>query len=250
MTGHFYDKVTRKFGTFSDVPKHLADYSQGNPEVVFEQKLLELSGKDRGALDLGCGDGRFTLRMASHFHLIVGVDTSEERLKLARAEQQVQKNTNVRFEFQDAAQQTTFAQNDFDVVYSRRGPTFYHECYRITKPQGFFVAISIGEKDAWEIKQLFGRGQGFGMWKTTALEQAVEGLLHEGFVVLYSRDFLYDEYFASYHDLDTFLQGVPIFEDFDSEKDRKSLEVYVARFQTEKGIHLPRHRFVVVAVKP
>src|SRR5579859_6855841 len=54
----------------------------------------------------------------------------------------------------------------------------------------------------------------------------------------------------SFHDLDTFLQGVPIFEDFDSEKDRKSLEVYVARFQTEKGIHLPRHRFVVVAVKP
>jgi SAM-dependent methyltransferase len=249
MTGHFYDKVTRKFGTFSGVPKPLAHYSQGNPGDVFEQKLLELSGKDKVALDLGCGDGRFTLRMASHFHQIVGVDSSEERLILARAEQQVQKSTNVRFEFQDA-QQTTFAQNDFDVVYSRRGPTFYHECYRITKPQGFFVAISIGEKDAWELKQLFGRGQGFGTWKISALEQAEERLGHEGFAVLYRQDFLFDEYFASYHDLDIFLQGVPIFEDFDSEKDRELLEVYVARLQTEKGIHLPRHRFVVVAVKP
>ncbi len=69
------------------------------------------------------------------------------------------------------------------------------------------------------------------------------------FEVVYRQDVLYDEYFASYHDLDVFLQGVPIFEDFDLEKDRISLEAYVARFQTDKGIHLPRHRFLVVAVK-
>ena len=47
-----------------------------------------------------------------------------------------------------------------------------------------------------------------------------------------------------------FLQSVPIFEDFDSEKDKNSLEVYVVRFQTDKGIHLPRHRFVLGAGKP
>jgi hypothetical protein len=68
--------------------------------------------------------------------------------------------------------------------------------------------------------------------------------------VLYRQDFLFDEYYASYRDLDVFLQSVPIFQDFDSEKDRQSLEAYVAMFQTNQGIHLPRHRFLVVSVKP
>ncbi|HAT46669.1 MAG TPA: hypothetical protein DCS90_16345, partial [Ktedonobacter sp.] len=63
------------------------------------------------------------------------------------------------------------------------------------------------------------------------------------------QDFLFDEYYASYDDLNRFLQGVPIFEDFDSEKDRRHLEAYAAKFQTDKGIHLPRHRFVAVAMK-
>src|SRR5260370_325546 len=150
MTGQFYDKVTRKFGTFQGVPRALTTYPQGNPEEMFEQKLFELSGK---------------------------------------------------------------------------------------------------EKDAWELKQTFGRGQGYGAWKSSALEQAEERLQRVEFEVVYRQDVLYDEYFASYHDLDVFLQGVPIFEDFDSEKDRISLEAYVARFQTDKGIHLPRHRFLFAAVK-
>ena len=45
MPEHFYDKVTRKFGTFNTVPHPIADYPEGNPEAIFEQKLLELSGK-------------------------------------------------------------------------------------------------------------------------------------------------------------------------------------------------------------
>ena len=68
--------------------------------------------------------------------------------------------------------------------------------------------------------------------------------------MVFSLDVWYDEYYASYHDLDLFLQGVPIFEDFDSEQDKTKLQAYVARFQTDKGIRLPRHRFLVAAMKP
>ena len=52
MTGQFYDKVTRKFGTFQGAPRPLTTYPQGNPEEMFEQKLFELSGKDKVTLDL------------------------------------------------------------------------------------------------------------------------------------------------------------------------------------------------------
>jgi SAM-dependent methyltransferase len=249
MTGNFYDKVARKFGAPGPQMKHSAEYPAGDPEQIFEQKVLELGSKEKVALDAGCGSGVFTLRMAPHFQRIVGIDSSVERLKQAQTEQQAQGISNAQFE-QREAQQSGFAPNTFDVVYSRRGPTPYGEFHRILKAGGHALHIGIGEKDAWELKRIFGRGQGFWEWKTSALEQAVERLQQSGFNVVYGQEFLYDEYYASYHDLDLFLQSVPIFEDFDSEQDKARLEAYVAAFQTDRGIHLPRHRFVVVALKP
>jgi ubiquinone/menaquinone biosynthesis C-methylase UbiE len=248
MTEQFYDQVTRKFGSFQGVPKPLAIYRQDNPEELFEQQLVLLGGKDKIALDLGCGDGQFTLRMATFFREMVGIDSSMERLRLAQAKQQGQARNHVRFEWQDASQ-TRFESHTFDVVYSRRGPIPYQECARLTKPRGHFLTISIGEQDAWELKEAFGRGQGYRVWNSSALTQAEECLQQVGFGVVARHDVRYDEYFASYQDLEVFLQAAPIFEDFDTEQDRAALEAYVSRFQTDQGIHLPRHRFLVVALK-
>ena len=46
------------------------------------------------------------------------------------------------------------------------------------------------------------------------------------------------------------LEGVPIFEDYDSKKDKKFLDEYVRKFRTEKGIKFPRHQVVILAKKP
>ncbi len=248
MTEQFFDKVVRKFGTFLGGPRPLTEYPQGNPEDIFEQQILEHEGKDKNALDLGCGDGAFTLRLAAYFGKITGIDGSVEQLKRAQATLQEQGQNNVLFEEQNAYQ-TSFADNSFDVAYSRRGPTPYQECRRILKSGGYFLTINIGEKDAWNLKQIFGRGQGYRVWQTSALQLARERLQEFGFAVVYGQDFFYDEYYATYSDLDLFLQGVPIFEDFDSQQDKRLLEEYVARFQTDKGIRLPRHRFLFTALK-
>lgn len=249
MAEAFYTRFAQKFGASGPHVKHTTEYPLGDPEQIFEQKLVELGDQSKDVLDVGCGSGDFTLRIASHFHQIVGIDGSEARLQYARMEQQAQGNNNARFERQDA-QHTSFARNTFDVVYSRRGPTYYQEYYRILRPGGHVVVIGIGEKDAWELKKVFGRGQGFWEWKTTALEQNIERLQQAGFSIVYGEALEYDEYYAMYRDLDLFLQSVPIFEDFDSEQDKQLLQAYVTAFQTDRGIHLPRHRFVTVAVKP
>ena len=248
MPEKFYDKVAKKFGAFAPDVAHTTEYPAGDPEEIFEQKIVTVSSPDKTALDVGCGSGSFTLRMTSYFLQVVGIDHSEERLKQARALQHTQGNKNAVFEVQNA-QQTSFAQQTFDVVYSRRGPTYYSEYFRILKSQGYVVVIGIGEKDTWELQRAFGRGQGFREWPVTALEQAKTQLQEAHFSVVYGQDFRYDEYYATYDDLDLFLQSVPIFEDFDSEKDRSMLEKYVADSQAPKGISLPRHRFVVVAEK-
>ena len=70
-----------------------------------------------------------------------------------------------------------------------------------------------------------------------------------GFKIVFAQDYLYNEYYFSSADLDLFLQGVPIFEDYDSIKDSKLLKKYISQFQEKKGIRFPRHRVVIVAKK-
>lgn len=249
MTTNFYDKVAKKFGGYHTPSKHTTEYPNGEPEKVFKEKLIELSGKDKIALDVGCANGRFTLSVAPYFQKIVAVDVSEEMLKSAKKLQEQQKNTNVDFEKQDAFN-TTYNDNSFDLIYNRRGPDNYEESYRLLKSGRYLIQIDIGEKDCQEIKEVFGRGQDFGQWNNPKFERDKKAFAEAGFEVIYAQDFFYSEYYPTYQDLDIFLQGVPIFEDFDSEKDKKLLETYTLRFKTQNGIQLPRHRVVLVAKKP
>lgn len=246
MTTNFYNKVAKKFGDYHTNARYIKEYSNGEPEKVFKEKLLELSGKNKIALDVGCADGRFTLSIASYFQRITAIDLSTGMLEAARRNQKKQAVDNVGFEEQDASK-TTYTSGTFDIIYSRRGPTPFSEFHRLLKPGGYFVGIEIGEKDCQAIKEIFGRGQGYEEWNSARLEKDKQELEKTGFVVVFAQDYFYDEYYASYEDIDLFLQGVPIFEDFDSKKDRKYLEKYVAQFKTEKGIRFSRHRVVIVA---
>ncbi|MEW5805470.1 MAG: hypothetical protein AB1721_01965 [Patescibacteria group bacterium] len=111
------------------------------------------------------------------------------------------------------------------------------------------MTINIGEKDAQAIKKIFGRGQNFGQEKISRLREDREALNRIGFEIVFGQEYFHDEYYLSYEDLDLFLQGVPIFEDFDSEKDKKFLKTYAEKYKTDKGIKLSRHRIVIVAKK-
>jgi len=249
MLLNFYNKVAKKFGRYHTEHKYITEYPDKDPEKVFEEKIIELSGKNKIALDVGCGDGRFTLSMAPNFQKIVAIDFSKEMLKAARKFQKEKGVKNVSFEEQDAFQ-TPFEDGSFNLVYNRRGPSIFSEAYRLLKTGGYFAEIDIGEKDCQEIKEVFGRGQNFGQWNNPRIEIVKKRIKDAGFEVIFIKEFFYNEYYASYEDLDLFLQGVPIFEDFDSEKDKNSLKKYVKRFKTEKDIKLPRHRVVIVSRKP
>lgn len=251
MSSNFYDKVAKKFGGYAfgkNHVGHLSEYLDGDPEKIFKKKLLGLASKNKVALDAGCGDGKFAFKIEKYFLSITGIDISKELLIIARQKQNTLIIKNVTFEFQDASK-TSFPDKSFDLIFSRRGPTPFSEFQRLLKLGGYFVGINIGEEDCKEIKQVFGRGQGFAQWNTSRLEKDKQELKNAGFEVVFAQDYFYKEYYASYDDLDLFLQGVPIFEDFDSEKDKKYLEKYVAEFKTEKGIKFPRHRVVIVTRK-
>lgn len=248
MISNFYGKVAKKFGVYHTPHKYITEYLKGNPEKVFKEKLLELSGKGKIALDVGCADGRFTLSIAHHFQKIIAIDLSAEMLKIAKQFQKENGIKNVSFEKQDASR-FRYKNGYFDVIYNRRGPSFYKEFFRVLKHNGYYIEIGIGEKDTMELKIVFGRGQNFGQWDMSRLETVKKELKSLGFGILYVENFFYNEFYPSYGDLKLFLQGVPIFEDYDPEEDRENLEKYVKKFQSEKGIKLPRHRIVIMARK-
>ena len=248
---NFYDKVARKYGGYAfgaHKPKYFSEHPSGDPEKIFKDKLLELAGGDKIALDVGCGDCKFAFGIADRFREIVGIDTSKELLNIAEAKKEALKVANVSFLLQDA-ENTTFKDESLDIIYCRRGPSFLKEYYRLLRKGASYLEIGIGEKDAIELKRIFGRGQDFGKWDKSRLSEDVAELKKLGFEVNFSEEFNYSEYYPSHKDLEVFLQRVPIFEDFDPEKDREYLETYCKDFQTEKGIVLHRHRIVLVARK-
>lgn len=248
MSTDFYNKVAKKFGGYQSKAKYTSEYPAGDPEADFLEKILAATGSSKSALDVGCADGRFTLSLADKFKHITAVDLSQEMLASAKKNQAKLDVANVSFELQDAF---TIKHKDasFDLVYNRRGPSNFKETWRLLKQAGVFVFIRIGERDCKAIKEVFGRGQGFGEWNESKLEQDKKELEALGFEITYAKDYFYNEYYPRYDDFDLFLQGVPIFEDFDSDKDRQLLERYVADHASDKGILLERHRVVLVVRK-
>ena len=252
MAPNFYDKVAKKFGGYGygngTKPRYKSEYPAGDPEKVFKEKLLELSSKDRTALDIGCADGKFTLSVAPYFKKVYGIDISRVNLDIAKSHGEDERSKNVEYSFQNA-NHTSFKDCFFDVTYCRRGPTFYKEYYRILKTGGYYLEIGIGEMDAAELKKIFGRGQGFEKWDKSRLDENLTELQDLGFKVVFAKNFHAFEYYPSHEEFDLFLQNVPIFEDFDSEKDKATLQKYVKKFSTDKGIQLLRHRLVMVIQK-
>ena len=248
MTKQFYNHVARKFGGYNSKAKYKNDYPEGRPDDIFKKRIVELGGEGKTALDLGCGDGRFTAEIAPAYKKVTGIDQSEEMLRVAGNLKSKLLLENISFEVRDA-ENTKFPNNSFDVIYSRRGPTPFKEIGRILKPGGYFVEINIGEKNGVKLKEVFGRGQNFELEDDSFLEKHKSNLVNEKFQIIFSKDYRYAAYFEKQQDLDLFLQGSPLIDAFDSEKDKIYLEKYATQFQTKKGIKLARHLLIVVAQK-
>lgn len=242
----FYSRVARKFGRYQSDVRRSTIYRTANPEQLFDEIVLNLAGSDRFLLDVGCADGRNVLRLAPAFQTVYAIDLSLEMLVAAQRTQQTAGVTNIHFERQDGGQMR-FADATFDVVSSRRGPTFVAEFWRVLKPNGHFVSMGIGERDADGIKQVFGRGQFYGHTDTSLMQLDQHRIQDGGFTIVSAQELWLDEYYYSRADLSRFLEMVPIFEDYDPLNDAAELDCYIEQAQTDQGIHLPRHRYVLLA---
>ena len=203
---NFYEKVAKKFGGYafsSRGPKYASVYPHGNPEQVFKGKLLALAGPDCAALDIGCGDGKFAFEIANRFLKITGLDSSKELLAIAVAKKKELHIKNTTFVFGDA-KSTPFKDASFDIIFNRRGPSFYSEYARLLKKGDYYTEIGIGEKDTMELKKVFGRGQNYGNWDKPRLQSDKKELEKVGFIFIFAKDYAYTEYYPSIEEFEIF----------------------------------------------
>jgi SAM-dependent methyltransferase len=220
-------------------------------EVEFDRELQkQVRGKD--VLDVGCGPGEFTLRIAERTKSIVGVDTSRTALVLAERNLAQSSAKNATFRYGDI-KRLPFPGGTFDLIYSRRGPAGdskhnLGEVLKVLKSGGAFMEICIGERDKRNLAEIFGRGQMLG-FKGEVSAVKKRWLEQVGFKHAVSRDYVGTEIFRTLDDLVIRLRTAPIIPSFDVKKDREPLKAVQERCTTERGIETPVHRVVLMGQK-
>jgi ubiquinone/menaquinone biosynthesis C-methylase UbiE len=203
----------------------------------------------RVVLDVGCGDGLFTIRMAERAKEVMGVDFSRIAISEARKNLANNARKNLRFEIANA-ESLNFQKETFDLVTCRRGPVTdtkdsLREAHRVMKRSRTLMEITIGERDKENLTRVFGKGQMLGSERVVALK---ERLLREaGFKKLEVKEYIATEIFPTIRDLTIRLKNSPIIPDFNADKDKEYLERIDKAYKSTKGIETPTHRATVIA---
>ena len=223
--------------------------TEGNDgENEFDARMLDAC-VGRVVLDVGCGDGPFTNRMAERAEEVIGVDFSRTAISMARENLAKSSRRNLRFEIA-SAENLNFPKETFDLVTCRRGPvtdseSSLREAHRVLKRGGTLMEITIGERDKENLTKVFGRGQMLGSERVVAL---TERLLREaGFKKLEVKEYIATEIFPTIRDLTIRLKNSPIIPDFNVDKDKEYLEKIEKAYKSKKGIETPTHRVTIIA---
>ncbi|MDC7219792.1 MAG: class I SAM-dependent methyltransferase [Spirochaetales bacterium] len=135
----WYNSIAQRNGGYKSDAQFTREGLSG--EVEFEKRLMERLPSYDHVLDIGCGHGEFTLKMAHYTKRITGGDNAEEMIKIAR--NLLDKSTLSHVDFLPlwTHQDFPFPDETFDFIYNRRGPTSILRQARILKRGGRIFAI-------------------------------------------------------------------------------------------------------------
>ena len=208
-------------------------------------------------LDLGTGGGEKVLKRYPRVGMIIATDFSKEMIYTAKENAKNYSEKNVKFGVMDNLEMK-LPKELFDLVSARHTKIDAEQIYNCLTKGGTLVVRGVDQKDCWNLKELFGKGQGYNDNKAIS-EKDYEDIVKAGFSKVEKFEILMNEYYKTEEDLLALLLKAPILDDFSEieenfEKRLKSIDSdlfkkYVKRFKTEKGILLKRVLYGIVAQK-
>jgi SAM-dependent methyltransferase len=135
----WYDMIAKRNGGYKSDAMFIVEGLSG--EDVFEKELIEILHSSKSTLDAGCGHGEFTIKMAKYTHDIIGFDGSIELLKISNSLKEHYKIDNVDFVYGDTKKELPFEDEQFDLIYCRRGPTSIIHHSRVLRSGGIIYGI-------------------------------------------------------------------------------------------------------------
>ena len=240
----FYNQQFEKYKKYDHHRSEGKDLNLDSAEGYFEYLVKSYSDLEGTLVDLGCGDGYFTSKLAELNGKVVGIEPSS-LINAANELLETKKLSNLKFLKEDAYK-LSLADESANLVISRRGPDPENEVHRVLKDEGLFIFITIGEMDCFSLKKLVGRGQHFGNRGKVSEELKVK-FLTAGFTDVLCKDFFYLDIFKSGGDLKEFLHQVPIFDNF-SKSDYPFVDAF-SKNHKDNNIKLDSHRVVLLARK-
>ena len=220
--------------------------------------LNELANKDSKILDLGTGGGEKVLEFYPDCKEILATDFSEGMIETANKNLKESGRRNITFRLMDNLKMDV-PDDYFDIVVARNTVTDPEQIYKCLKTGGHLLIHGVDKADCWNLKLLFGRGQGFKDKNPISLVD-YENVLKAGFkdaelVPLHER-----EYFKNELLFKAFLKKVPIIDDFSEENfdnkektneeiDEEKLDQYIKENTYGGKVRLLRRYYGITARK-
>ncbi|MHB8928434.1 MAG: class I SAM-dependent methyltransferase [Bacillota bacterium] len=204
-----------------------SEFDGPDGEAAFTDWLRRTIRSHPRVLDVGCGDGLYTLVMSSLAEHITGVDYAENMIRLAERHRREAAVANADFVCTGGRVEVyPFPDRSFDLIYSRRGPTSHLvDARRMLKPGGLVAGIHSGER-----------------------ERVLERLTVNGYEVLTNDEYAGTEHLKTELDLARWLSRTPGAPDFTTPEMADELERAAGTYShSDKGITVPHWRFIWVA---
>ncbi len=244
-----YDRIAKRASGYRTTFDVRVDGLTGEDEFIVT--VFENIGLKDKVLDLGCGDGSFTVRLGQRSSQVVGVDVSQQMLRYAVSNLAESGNHNVSFVL-GTGQQLPLGSESIDAVVSRRGPATSRRCLpevaRVLRKGGILLELLIGDRHCIEIRETFGRGQNWPVRWRPVIDMPIK-LPEHGLEILHLSDKETTHYFPTTDDLQKALETSPLVPDFDAHRDSHILHAIAATHRTEHGIVATHHRATIVAKK-
>jgi len=213
--------------------------------------LKKYAKPDSRILDLGTAGGEKILKFFPDCAEILGTDYSPNMVETARANLASSGRRNISFKVMDNLNMDV-PDEHFDIVVARHTCTDPVQIMKCLKPGGHLLIRGVDKHDCWNLKLIFGGGQG---WNDTVPVSIVdyENVLKAGFAEVELVPIHTREYFKDKETFKAFLATVPILIDVAIEGtplDEGLLDEYIAQNTIGGHIILYRRYYGITARKP